>query len=493
MEKDITIFIQSFADLELFKPIIKEAEKRGYKTQITKEPQKKCEIGIYCQHINYPENSKFSVIMLHDLIQAYPRWPDIWEKEPWNKYDIGLLPAKFWINMWKNATYKPWTKPRLGVYEAGWTKADITVKQEFIDAVSKLSEELNLDKTKKTILYAPSWENDNKQDDFVQAVLPLNVNILIKQSTTENECKEWATTWSVFWEMYNAIVRMNELHKNIPNVHILDPKINIFSVIALADILVSEESSTMCESVLMGKPTIAVEDWLIPDTVPSRTACKGHAFTIKATKNTLKETIKDVLEQYEIYQQKAIEFKNNNFLPIGNNSKIVMDIIDAAVNGKTISYKKEEQISLPLVEIENQLIQANDKILKLNTDIEILQNKADPVRFCVFYFDTGNNINEKEKIIIYHKKDTINFCHEIELPHNIKSIRFDPVYDCRCFVQSLVIKTDTGKSLKFRVLNGVKSKNDGIIFTTPDPHIFIIFNKKPVKKIIIKCNIWFIN
>lgn len=45
------------------------------------------EIGVYCQHVCHPENSRFSVILLHDLAQGHK--PNIWEYEPWNKFDIG--------------------------------------------------------------------------------------------------------------------------------------------------------------------------------------------------------------------------------------------------------------------------------------------------------------------------------------------------------------------------------------------------------------------
>jgi len=320
MEKNITFVIETLADLQLYNPIITEAQKYGYTTKVTDNPKEKCEIGVYCQHTNYPENSKFSIIMLHDLIQGYPRWPDIWEAEPWDKYDVGILPSKFWVDMWKNASYKPWTMPRLGIYEVGWPKTDIITESEFIDAVNQLSVKLKLDKSKKTVLYAPSWENNNKQDDFVQAMLQLDVNILIKQFHVK---KEWGKKWSVYYDVYDAIKKMEKLHKNIPNVHILDPKTNILHAISLSDILVSEESSTMCEAVLMGKPAIAVEDWLIPDSIPYRTACKGHTFTIKSTKTSLKNTTLDVIQRYDFYKSQAIAFRDNNFSNFGGGGIVI--------------------------------------------------------------------------------------------------------------------------------------------------------------------------
>jgi len=170
-----------------------------------------------------------------------------------------------------------------------------------------------------------------------------------------------------------------------------------------------------------------------------------------------------------------------------------MDIIDTAVNGRTIKYKKEIQVSLPPVEIEKQLIQANDKILKLNTDIEIIRNQINSARVCNFYFDTGNDFSEKEKINIQHKRETVNFCHEIELPQNIKAVRFDPVEGCGCFLQSLVIKSDNGETVNYQIMNGFRTENDGIVFTTADPQILVNLNESNIKKITVECNIWLFN
>ena len=89
-KKEITFIYDNSAQISMYKPIVAEAERRGYTTKMTQNILEKCEIGFYCHHINFPQHSKFSVIMLHDIIQQYSNWPDIWYREPWNKYDIGM-------------------------------------------------------------------------------------------------------------------------------------------------------------------------------------------------------------------------------------------------------------------------------------------------------------------------------------------------------------------------------------------------------------------
>ena len=69
MRKDITFIYMDKSDKALYEPIVKEAEQRGYRVKLTDNKFEKCEIGVYCQHYNHPQFSKFSVIMLHDIIQ----------------------------------------------------------------------------------------------------------------------------------------------------------------------------------------------------------------------------------------------------------------------------------------------------------------------------------------------------------------------------------------------------------------------------------------
>lgn len=57
------------------KPIADAAAQRGYQIEFTQNIIQKAEIGIYCQHGGYPENSRFSVVLLHDLAQRHDCWP----------------------------------------------------------------------------------------------------------------------------------------------------------------------------------------------------------------------------------------------------------------------------------------------------------------------------------------------------------------------------------------------------------------------------------
>jgi hypothetical protein len=323
LKKEITFVYLDAVQKQVYELIAAEAEKRGYKTKITNDKFAKCEIGWYCEHVNFPQFSKFSIVMLHDITQQYGNWPDIWLREPWDKYDIGFLPSKVWIENWNQCSKYAYANPRKGVYLTGWPKADRI--SNYLDESKKeeFRKSIGLDASKPTVLYAPAWENDHKQDEFVQAMMQLDVNILVKQAP-------WPDTYP---DQLKNIKEMYELHKDNPRVIQMDPKTSILDAIMVSDVLVSEESSTMCEAVMMGKPAISVCNWLIPDVTPSRYPADDYDYVIKTRKETLKECVEEVLTHYTKYQKEAQDYSDHHFANIGKCVPLMMDIVDSYVNG----------------------------------------------------------------------------------------------------------------------------------------------------------------
>lgn len=329
LKRDITFIYMDKAEWNMYQPIAEEAVNRGYKVTFTEDKFQKCDIGFYCQHINFPQFSRFSVIMLHDIIQAYSNWPDLWFYEPWNIYDIGILPSTQWENNWQQCSQWNYSRPRIGMFKIGWPKADVITKLRDNTSKREFYNKHHLDLNKPTILYAPAWENDHKQDDFVQSMLKLDVNILIKQA-------KWADSYP---QIIQNIKEMYYLHKDNPRITILPPETNIFEAIAVSDILVSEESSTMCEAAMMGVPSISVSNWLIPDVIPSRYPKCDYDFVIMTKKEELTKCVSNILENYKTYKDRVQTFANNTFSNIGNTSKMIMDIIDDLVNERELRIK----------------------------------------------------------------------------------------------------------------------------------------------------------
>lgn len=328
IKKEITFIYLDSVQKQVYEMIAAEAESRGYKTKVTDDKFAKCEIGWYCEHINHPQYSKFSVIMLHDIMQQFGNWPDIWLREPWNKYDLGFLPSKVWVENWNQCSQWYYANPRKGVYLTGWPKADRL--KVYMDGKKReeLLKKVGLDPNKPTVLYAPAWENDHKQDEFVQAMMKLDVNILIKQIP-------WPDSYV---EQINNINEMYELHKDNPRVKMLDRMGNILDAIMISDVLVSEESSTMSEAVMLGKPAVSVNNWMIPDVTPSRYPANDYDYVIKTNKEQLTECVDQVISNYEKYQKEAQLYSETHFANIGECIPMMLDILDAAIENKQSPY-----------------------------------------------------------------------------------------------------------------------------------------------------------
>lgn len=170
-----------------------------------------------------------------------------------------------------------------------------------------------------TVLYAPSWENDGKEDDFVKALSSLKINLLIKQASWP---KEYQT-------IIDNIKKMRKLHENVyDNVYYIEPEESIMSALYICDLVVSEESSVMTEALLYHKPSIAVVDWEIPDTIPNRLASVPMDYVIKCKKYELKEYVEKVMENSSAFDsilQKGKDFFSN----VGECCNGIMDLIDA--------------------------------------------------------------------------------------------------------------------------------------------------------------------
>lgn len=314
VKKSITMFYTDKGEYFNLKPIGDEAVRRGFEVEYTEDLLKKAEIGIYCQHVCHPENSRFSVVLLHDMAQGHNRWPNLWEKENWNIFDLGILPGKFWGDMWEKCSMLSYARPRCGCFAMGYPKGDRPRDHYDIDEL-RARFELSYE---KTILYAPSWENDEKEDDFIRALVSLPVNLLIKHANWPDE----------YQRITDNINEMRRLHDGIyANVHYMEPEENIMDAIALCDVIVSDESSVMTEGILMNKPSIAVFDWLIPDTVPSRFASVPFDYVIKCKKVELREYIERFISGEPIFD-KTLEKGRNFFSNIGSCSRDIVDAIE---------------------------------------------------------------------------------------------------------------------------------------------------------------------
>ncbi len=329
-KKEITIFYTDTQEYKNLEPIGKEAARRGYQVEFTDELEKGAEIGIYCSHVGVIKNiirdrggslAKFSVILLHDLTQGESYWPDLWNYEPWNDFDIGILPGKDWVERWRRCSGFYYAHPRLGVYELGYPKGDYVICREFLQYAKEFKEHMGL-KYPYSVLYAPSWENDGKEDDFIKAVQGLSVNLLIKQAAWN----EW------YPDIIRNIREMRQLHEGkYDNVYYIEPEEDIFTALGICDLVVSDESSVMTEALLFGKPSIAVMDWIIPEEKP-RYSNVPVDYVYKCNKAQLRECVERVVEKIKAGEK--TDRAEDVFSNIGRSAGDIMDLIEYYIGKK---------------------------------------------------------------------------------------------------------------------------------------------------------------
>jgi hypothetical protein len=350
MKREITFFHTDKVEWQTLHPIAVEAESRRYLTRFSDQLDAPAEIGFYCSHCSSPRNSRFSAIMLHDLAQRHDIWPDYWQAEPWNAFDLGFLPGPSWGARWYRSSRHAFSRPRLGVFQLGWPKADSLFchRDDFEQRVTGLRQKIDL-RHPVSILYAPSWENHGKQNDFVRALRNLPVNLLLKQAP-------WSNSYP---EVLASIAEMNALHRHAgPDVHIIDPDIGIIDCLALADIMVSDESSVLIEALLLDVPGISVTDWLIPDTSPPRQASVPFDFITKTELCRLRETVDDMLNRLPEVRRKHETLRDQHFSCLGRSACSIMDVLDACVDGLPNPYEPLMQKPHPLFELARNFLQS---------------------------------------------------------------------------------------------------------------------------------------
>lgn len=291
MSRTITFFVTEPIEELTVASVAEEAVRRGHTVRFEHRLDAEADVGIYVPHApSIPRiQARFSMVMLHDLGQQQVAWPNFWQVEPWDRFDVGLLPGPAWRKMYETCCSRPGFKgPRLGVYTVGWPKSDRVVAREAAlrAEIHLLAERLHLP-AGRNILYAPSYENDCKQDDVVAACRDLEANLLIKHAS-------WPDRYP---ERIKAIEEAERKHRGKhPRVFMLDHHLDIMTALAMADLLVTDESNVMFEALLFGVPAITVQDWLVPCETPPRRVWPGHEFTIPSTRTELARDIRRVLQ-----------------------------------------------------------------------------------------------------------------------------------------------------------------------------------------------------
>lgn len=328
LNKRITFFYSDHIEKNTWLNLKKRFEMGGYKTNFSKNLKKKTEIGFYNHDQNIENKAKLSIVSLHGMDQGRFNWPNAWKKTRWDFYDIGLLPGKKWVKNWRRSSDDSRANPRQGVYEVGWPKSDNINTKIFKDKVKKIKIKLN--PKKKTILYAPSFETDDKQLDILNLAKKLELNLIIKH---------WASKdYVIYSDVFKNTVRMNEISKKeYKDTFIFPPKSNIFLYLACADILITDESSVMYEAMLFNIPTVIPNSWnmrINNFNKPRKIKPSADSY-LSCPVEDLPTNISYILKNKNRIRKIIKKQKFQHFSYIKKSSNRIFDIIDKIVSGKS--------------------------------------------------------------------------------------------------------------------------------------------------------------
>lgn len=302
----------------LWEPLARLAINFGHEVVLTDNPKIWGDIGFYCDDHSTPGNQRLSVITINGLDQDHdvrPNYSLFFSQHNWALFDLGLLPGDRWMNGFDTALPHNSIMPRLGVIKVGWPKSDPL----FI--VSDPASRVQCIETPKSILYAPQTEQDGKQSEVVEAVLPLELSLKIKHWEDEDYALRYPRLLTR--DYFDNLSFENRRCENLSGISLLDPKSNFIDALQGVDILVTDQSSVIYEASLCGIPSISVRGW--------RHACRPCSgpqpspdLSAVAEAGELRETLEKVVLNYQFYVRRALQVRNENFVNLGFSGEVIL-------------------------------------------------------------------------------------------------------------------------------------------------------------------------
>lgn len=337
MKNCITFYFEDNSEKDIFSPIAQEAKKRNFDTKFTKNFNQSSDIGFYCKSTGIKLKSKHPIIFIGGMDQGRENWPNPWQKEDWSKFNLGFLPGKTWTQMWKKTSWFYKCRPKYGVFECGWPKADITLNKTLLHKKGKkIRKKYGINKKKFNVLYAPSFECDNKQLDVANAIKELKKYKLVIKHWIENK-KRNPDLWK----------RINKVNLNTKKIlghkaKIIKPDESFIEILPLINLLITDESSVAYEALLLDIPTISVEDWKIQRhrySILRSVKPANICFVTKREK--LKIKIQEMIKNENHYRNIIRNKKKIYFSNLGFSSKKIIDNLNLYLKNKNLSNSKD--------------------------------------------------------------------------------------------------------------------------------------------------------
>ena len=335
-KRKITFYHTDHHEFHICKTLSKNAKKYNFDFEFTNDLKKKSDIGFYCLDSNYIKkvNSNLSIITLGGLDQGKLVWPNLWQKESWNKFDLGFLPGVVWKKKWLTSSWDINSRPKKSMNLIGWPKTESIYKnvKHFEKKQKEMTNTIGFKKD-KTVIYAPNRELDGKATDVINSISELGLNLIIKQFawSQKDQIKK-------FKDLRNNIEESNYYAKKVlgKKVHIVDPSDNIMDYYGLADLLITDESSVIYEALLFDLPSLSIQDWKMGQNnyQKFRSPIIDKDVCFVCLKKDLTKKIDDIFKNYFSYKEKIINKKFDHFSYLENSCENFYHLLNITINSK---------------------------------------------------------------------------------------------------------------------------------------------------------------
>jgi hypothetical protein len=272
--RDVALYVEGEHERAVLAPIGAELARRGARVRVTGDLAEPAQIGLYACHTNrlfdfeagrwrQPPN-ELSALAVHDLGQAGMLDAAYFEAEPWHVFDVGLLPGPEWAGMWQRASAAGTTGPALGMHVVGWPKMDHVhnAPEAFARSVASLRAALGVG-ARPVVLLACSWSNRGQLDDALAALAGADVDLVVKypRYTPPAADSPWFERLTATADEVAQARAAAHAHERVV---VADDDADIMALVSLADVVLSNGSNVLYESVLAGVPGVSIRDWIQP-------------------------------------------------------------------------------------------------------------------------------------------------------------------------------------------------------------------------------------
>lgn len=274
-QPQIQFYVDEPLESDLLGPMAVEFRRRGFSTASTNDFETESEVGIFACHPNrfFDFNSgnwnrppaDFSIICAHDFNQATEAGPAYFIQDGWHLFDIGLVPGPAMYAEGARALHLGYQLPRFGLHQVGWVPSD----RAFTDGIINSGENTTFRRsivgpdTRKIALLACSWSSPKHLLDTLNYLDVDKYVLVVRYPKFRASIPDspWAPRLA---QARVEVQQARGIAQTAQNVIVAADDTNLFDLLAISDVVISNGSTVLKEGLLLGVPGVSIRSWQHP-------------------------------------------------------------------------------------------------------------------------------------------------------------------------------------------------------------------------------------